>query len=175
MVQKEKPRRGRPRAYDPDTALAQATALFWDQGYADTSLDELSQATGMYRPSLYGAFGDKKALYLAALARYRDDGTQAIERALGGSVPLRQALERFYRAAIALYLSGDRNARGCFLIGTATTPAVMDPELRALLGGALGGFDRQVEARLRLALRARRVARRNRPADPRQNRLGDPA
>jgi len=151
MVQKEKLRRGRPRAYDPDTALAQATALFWSQGYADTSLDELSQATGMNRPSLYGAFGDKKALYLAALARYRDEGTRAIERALGGSAPLREALERFYRAAIALYLSGDGSARGCFLIGTATTPAVMDPELRALLGGALGGYDRLVEARLRLA------------------------
>jgi TetR/AcrR family transcriptional regulator, copper-responsive repressor len=151
MVQKEKPRRGRPRAYDPDTALTQATALFWDQGYAGTSLDDLSQATGMNRPSLYGAFGDKKALYLAALARYRDEGSAMIERALGGTAPLREALERFYLAAITLYLLGEYSARGCFLIGTATTPAVLDPEMRAVLGGALGEYDRLIEARLRLA------------------------
>ena len=67
MVQKEKVRRGRPRAYDPERALAQATAAFWDAGYSATSLDDLSAATGMNRPSLYGAFGDKHALYLKAI------------------------------------------------------------------------------------------------------------
>ena len=63
MVQKADSRRGRPRAYDPETALSQAMAVFWDAGYAATSLDDLSAATGMNRPSLYGAFGDKHALY----------------------------------------------------------------------------------------------------------------
>ena len=77
MVQKrsktaEKPRRGRPRQYDPDRALAGAADAFWQSGYAGTSLDELSAATGMNRPSLYAAFGDKSDLYLKTLERYRD-------------------------------------------------------------------------------------------------------
>src|SRR5215471_3491523 len=67
MVQKEPARRGRPRAYDPDTALAQAMAVFWRAGYAGTSLDDITVGTGMNRPSLYGAFGDKHRLYLHAL------------------------------------------------------------------------------------------------------------
>ena len=61
MVQKSEdtPRpRGRPRSYDPEQALAQATAAFWQAGYSATSLDTLALATGMNRPSLYVAVGD---------------------------------------------------------------------------------------------------------------------
>jgi AcrR family transcriptional regulator len=151
MVQKEPARRGRPRAYDPATALAQATAVFWNQGYAETSLDDLSRAMGMNRPSLYGAFGDKKSLYLAALAQYGEAGRQAIERALGQPESLRAALQRFYAAAIDLYLTGEEGARGCLLIGTATTEAVLDPEIRAALRDSLLGFEAQVAARLQHA------------------------
>ena len=50
-------RRGRPRAYEPELALARALDVFWKDGFAATSLDDLSAATGMNRPSLYGAFG----------------------------------------------------------------------------------------------------------------------
>ena len=65
-------RRGRPRAFEPEVALTQAMDLFWKEGFAATSLDELSAATGLNRPSLYGAFGDKRALYLQAYRRYRE-------------------------------------------------------------------------------------------------------
>ena len=51
--------RGRPRAFEPETALAQAMDVFWSDGFAATSLDDISAATGLNRPSLYGAFGDK--------------------------------------------------------------------------------------------------------------------
>ena len=60
-------RRGRPRAYDPQAALQQATDSFWRSGYSGTSLDKIGAATGMNRPSLYAAFGDKHTLYLKAL------------------------------------------------------------------------------------------------------------
>ena len=53
----------RPRAYDPDVALDQAMRVFWEAGYASSSLDDLGAAMAMSRPSLYGAFGDKEALY----------------------------------------------------------------------------------------------------------------
>ena len=81
--------RGRPRAYDPDVALDAAIAAFWRAGYTATSLDTLSEATGMNRPSLYGAFGDKHALYLAALKRYADQACAAMDVALDPSRPLR--------------------------------------------------------------------------------------
>ena len=69
MVQKNSaaPARGRPRSFDTDDVLARVRDTFWKYGYAGTSMDQLSAATGLHKPSLYGAFGDKKALYLAAL------------------------------------------------------------------------------------------------------------
>ncbi|HLI14186.1 MAG TPA: helix-turn-helix domain-containing protein [Alphaproteobacteria bacterium] len=153
MVQKLVPRRGRPRAYDPDAALARAMETFWDAGYAATSLDDLSAATGMNRPSLYGAFGDKRALYLETLERYRAAARAALKETLAGDRPLREALRHLYATALALYFSGEHGARGCYLIGTAATEAVLDPAVRAALAEALGEIDAAIEARIRLAQR----------------------
>ena len=71
-------RRGRPRAYQPEVALGKALDLFRKDGFAATSLDDLSAATGMNRPSLYGAFGDKRELYIKSYARYRADARAAM-------------------------------------------------------------------------------------------------
>jgi TetR/AcrR family transcriptional regulator, copper-responsive repressor len=155
MVQKSstKPlaKRGRPRAYDPDKALAKATAVFWDAGFAATSLDELSAATGMNRPSLYGAFGDKQALYGKALAGYRAGARAAMTEALGPGVPLGEALRRVYQSALAMYLPPGKPPRGCFMIGTAVTEAVLDDGVRESLSEGLRDIDRAFEARFRLA------------------------
>ena len=147
-------RRGRPRAYDPDTALAQIRDTFWDRGFAAASLDDLSAATGMNRPSLYGAFGDKRALYLETIARYRDLARQAMAEALGGDRPLRQALARVYESALDLYFSGGGEPRGCFLIGTGVAESVRDPEVRQAVGAALAEIDDAFAARIRQAQKA---------------------
>lgn len=60
----------RPRAFDRDQALLNAIRLFWAKGYAATSTEDLLQAMGIKRQSLYNAFGDKRQLYLEALATY---------------------------------------------------------------------------------------------------------
>jgi AcrR family transcriptional regulator len=157
MVQKESKRqeapkrRGRPRAYDPDAALARAIGSFWKAGYSGTSLDDLSAATGMNRPSLYGAFGDKRDLYLKALARYWDLSRAAMDEALAHDLPLRQALQRLYDKALSIYFSGKEGPRGCFAIGTATTEAVHDAKIRASLAQGFRMIDDAFEARIRLA------------------------
>jgi AcrR family transcriptional regulator len=152
MVQKQPKRiRGRPRAYDPDQALAQVMSVFWHSGFAGTSLDDLSAATGMNRPSLYGAFGDKRALYLKTLERYVAGGEQGLRAALNEPGSVDAALRRVYDRALALYLPEGGAPRGCFLITTAGTVAIEDPEARALLNGSLSGFDRAFEDRLRQA------------------------
>jgi AcrR family transcriptional regulator len=151
MVQKESPRRGRPRAYDPETALGRVRDTFWDAGFSGTSLDDLSAATGMNRPSLYGAFGDKRAIYQKTLERYRDMARQAMNEALGGDRPLREALRRVYDSALSLYFAREKNPRGCFMIGTGITEAVQDPDVRASVGDGLREIDRAFEARIRAA------------------------
>jgi AcrR family transcriptional regulator len=65
--------RGRPRAFDREAALAQATRLFWIKGFEATSIADLTEAMGIGSPSLYAAFGSKEALYTEALRHYREN------------------------------------------------------------------------------------------------------
>src|SRR3954449_6725735 len=149
MVQKSKPptaatepkRRGRPRAYEPDVALGKALDLFRTQGFAATSLDDLSEATGMNRPSLYGAFGDKRELYIKTYQRYRDNARAATGEIFRLDGPLRQQLERIYTVALDIYLSGEDGPRGCFTVMTAGSEAVADPDIRAMVQNALTELD----------------------------------
>ncbi|SDI80107.1 transcriptional regulator, TetR family [Paraburkholderia steynii] len=147
----EKRARGRPRAYDADDALSNATDAFWLGGYSGTSLDTLSDATGMNRPSLYAAFGDKHSLYLSTLDRYVEAGVQAMHLALRDDIPLAQALERVYDGALALYLPTGGEPRGCFLIGTAVVESKVDETVRTRLAQGLKSFDRAFEKRIRRA------------------------
>jgi AcrR family transcriptional regulator len=131
MVQKEARPRGRPRSFDPDEVLDTARAVFWNLGYAATSLDDLAAATGLNRPSLYAAFGDKHALYMAALERSATEGATALREALRTVAPLKALLHAIFDRSAEIYRSGDTGQRGCFVVGTAVTQAVDDPEARA--------------------------------------------
>jgi AcrR family transcriptional regulator len=145
MVQKNSSpppaRRGRPRQYDPDSALARAAAAFWKNGYAATSLDDLAAATGMNRPSLYAAFGDKRDLYLKTLERYQQQSRAASLQLLADSATLREFLTRFYDGALEIYRAGEAEARGCYSISTAPAQAASDPAVRAFLADSIRGTD----------------------------------
>lgn len=151
MVQKKNPpiaevpapkRRGRPRAYEPDVALAKALDLFRKDGFAGTSLDDLSAATGMNRPSLYGAFGDKRELYIKTYQRYRADARAAMQDIFKVELPIRKRLQRIYDVALDIYLSGEEGPRGCFTVMTAASEAVADPDIRAMVLEGFGELDK---------------------------------
>ena len=146
----EPKRRGRPRAYQPDVALGKALDLFRKDGFAATSLDDLSTATGMNRPSLYGAFGDKRALYIKSYQRYRDDARAAMIGIFRDEMPIRQRLQKIYAVALDIYLSGE-SPRGCFTVMTAASEAVADPEIRAMVLEGFAELDKAFAACFRLA------------------------
>jgi TetR/AcrR family transcriptional regulator, copper-responsive repressor len=150
MVQKSKPpaaanqpkRRGRPRAYEHEIALGRALDLFRTQGFAATSLDDLSETTGMNRPSLYGAFGDKRELYIRSYQRYRDEARASMVAIFREEMPVRQRLQRIFASALDIYLSGETGPRGCFTVVTAASEAVSDPEIRAMVLDGLSELDK---------------------------------
>jgi TetR/AcrR family transcriptional regulator, copper-responsive repressor len=144
-------RRGRPRAYQPEVALGKALDLFRQDGVAATSLDDLSAATGMNRPSLYGAFGDKRELYIKSYQRYRDDARAAMIDVFRIEMPIRNRLERIYSIALDIYLSGEAGPRGCFTVMTAASEAVGDPQIRAMVQEAFSELDRAFARCFRLA------------------------
>jgi TetR/AcrR family transcriptional regulator, copper-responsive repressor len=144
-------RRGRPRAYQPEIALGKALDLFRKDGFAATSLDDLSAATGMNRPSLYGAFGDKRELYIKSYERYRADARAATVDIFKDAQPIRQRLARIYAVALDIYLSGDEGPRGCFTVMTAASEAVADPQIRAMVLEGFADLDKAFAACFRLA------------------------
>jgi AcrR family transcriptional regulator len=144
-------RRGRPRAYQPEVALGKALDLFRKDGFAATSLDDLSAATGMNRPSLYGAFGDKRELYIKSYQRYREDARNAMQDIFRVPSPIRKRLERIYAIALDIYLSGESGPRGCFTVMTAASEAVSDPDIRAMVLEGFVELDKAFAACFRLA------------------------
>jgi AcrR family transcriptional regulator len=143
-------RRGRPRTYEPEVALGKALDLFRKEGFAATSLDDLSAATGMNRPSLYGAFGDKRELFIKSYQRYREDARAAMAGIFRDELPIRQRLARIYAVALDIYLSGD-SPRGCFTVMTAASEAVSDPDIRAMVLEGLAELDKAFAACFRRA------------------------
>jgi TetR/AcrR family transcriptional regulator, copper-responsive repressor len=150
-------RRGRPRAYQPDVALGRALDLFRKDGFAATSLDDLSAATGMNRPSLYGAFGDKRELYIKAYQRYRADAAAAMIDIFRDELPIRKRLQRIFAVALDIYLSGDGGPRGCFTVMTAASEAVADPDIRAMVLEGFCELDKAFAACFRLAKQKREL------------------
>ncbi len=144
-------RRGRPRADQPEIALGKALDLFRKDGFAATSLDDLSAATGMNRPSLYGAFGDKRELYIKSYRRYREDARAAMADIFRAELPIRKRLQRIYAVALDIYLSGEAGPRGCFTVMTAASEAVHDPDIRAMVLEGFAELDKAFAACFRMA------------------------
>ncbi len=131
--------RGRPRQFEPAQAIWKAVEVFWDNGYSGTSLDQLSAATRINRPSLYAAFGDKRAIYLRALSRFGDEMRRAMLALADSDEPLAQSLRTFYYGAITVYT--EHKPRGCLIFCTAPAEAVSEPEIRAMLQAVIDEID----------------------------------
>ena len=106
--------KGRPRSFDPDTALDRALRVFWEKGYEGTSLSDLTGAMGINRPSLYATFGDKEALFRKALDRYRDGPAAYVWKAMQEPTA-RAAIKKLLYGTVAT-LSDPRNPKGCLLV-----------------------------------------------------------
>jgi TetR/AcrR family transcriptional regulator, copper-responsive repressor len=148
---KQPSRRGRPRAYDPDVALENALSVFWENGYSATSLDMLSEATEMNRPSLYAAFGDKQSIYLKSFARIAERMGMEFSKRLNEENDIATALARFFAHAIDVYLSGESGRRGCFVMSTATAEAINDTHIQKSLAVVTNQIDSILEKRLACA------------------------
>ena len=139
---------GRPRIFDLEKAVHTAQKIFWRHGYEATSLAALAQAIGVHKPSLYAAYGDKRAIYRQAYTAYQKDAARLVESALG-KPRLRDALTVFFEADLDLF-SADENA-GCFMLATALPLAGTDPDIARGVRKALADLRSAVSGRLRQA------------------------
>jgi TetR/AcrR family transcriptional regulator, copper-responsive repressor len=149
-----RPPRGRPREYDPGAALAAALGEFRRRGYTATSLDHLSQATNMGRPSLYAAFGNKLDLYRQAVRRYADESAERRRRALFDERSLAKGLDAYFGAIVDAYLSPEGEPLGCPVLSVISGEAAADPEIGAELSAAVDRIDSLFQRRMTMAAEA---------------------
>ncbi|WP_200934020.1 TetR/AcrR family transcriptional regulator [Microbacterium sp. Leaf320] len=104
---------GRPRSFDREQALDTAMRVFWERGYAETSVADLTARLGISAPSLYAAFGDKRTLFEEAVARYEASPESVTTAGTTGTTP-REVLEKMLDSAAREYVSDD-HPRGCLV------------------------------------------------------------
>ena len=123
----------RPRTFDEGDVIAAARDEFWDRGYAATSVDDLTAATGLGKGSLYGAFGDKHSLYLRALDDYIASSLDEVRAGLRDpNIGAYERLARHIRGQVKA-IAADKSRRGCLMAKSAAE---------------LGGTDDAVETKV---------------------------
>ena len=118
-----KPKRGRPASIDKPAALQSMVELFRSKGYAAVSLDDLSSVTGLSRPSLYRAFGNKVSMYLGAIDAFGVQVGREAAPQLFASDSLKADIANFLNAMLTIYYRDPEVTPGCLVFGTAPSAA----------------------------------------------------
>ena len=139
--------RGRPRTFDPDTALRTALDLFWERGYEGTSLTDLAEAMGIASASIYACFGNKENLFHQVMALYGTTSGEPPRRALRQQPTARAAIHAMLRATAAEITRPD-TPHYCMLILAAPTGAVENHPVREFLAGLRRGMLAEIRDRL---------------------------
>lgn len=116
----------RPRSFDEGAVLDKAVEVFRARGFEGASIEDLERATGLRRASLYGAFGDKRAVYLAALRRYDSTNAERMMTQISAAPTGRKALERLFSIVIEQSVA---DPCGCLLANAASENASRDPKV----------------------------------------------
>ncbi|MBO6559645.1 MAG: TetR/AcrR family transcriptional regulator [Nisaea sp.] len=146
--------RGRPRKTDPEAALQDIVRVFWEKGFEGASLSDLTAASGMAKPGLYAAFGDKQAMYAKALTHYFNGiSGSPLADLVNSSDPLRDVLRRYF-VSIVETARDPTTPSGCFVVNSLIESGSMPAALVALSRE----FDRRRRDAFRTRLRAAQQA-----------------
>src|SRR5262245_38330994 len=141
----------RPREFDEAEVVQAARDQFWLHGFNGTSLDDLTVVTGLGRGSLYGAFNDKRGLFLRAL----DDYAAAVmgELLVDLRDPEKSGRDRVvdHIRLITKLLIADTKGRGCLMAKSAAELGASDKEVARRVRKWLDRYQRDLAEAIRVA------------------------
>ncbi|MDK4731298.1 TetR/AcrR family transcriptional regulator [Rhizobium sp. CNPSo 3490] len=141
--------RGRPREFDMDAALDAALRVFSERGYYATSISDLTEAMDLASGSIYKAFKDKRGVFLAAFARYRQLGRRRLEAMIASVQTGREKV--FQMVMYYTELSyGDAGRKGCLVVGGANDFSLLDEEAAANVATAFAADEKLMADLIRL-------------------------
>jgi TetR/AcrR family transcriptional repressor of nem operon len=153
----------RPREFEHEAVLDRAMRIFWSRGYEATSVQDLVDHMGIQRGSLYATFGDKRALFLAAIDRYDRVVTAKLLAALDEPASGAEAIRRFFELKIEWAVAANR-PRGCLVTNSATELASRDRRTANQVGAVLTKIEAAFQ---RAVVRAQEAGEIDRRRDPR--------
>ena len=148
----------RTRQFDERSALMAATLEFWEKGYEGTSMQDLEDAMGLTRTSIYNAFGNKRQLFERVLACYQESVLVALFVEMDGAPDIREGVRRLLNAVLAIHFDED-NPGGCLVVLSVLESEQHDEHSRAMLEQAMQELKRALQSRLSKAKRAGELAK----------------
>ncbi len=161
----------RPRAFDEKEALDAAIACFWRRGLEATSVRDLAAEMGINGPSLYNAFGDKRALFIRALERYAELWMRERIVRLESEASPKSAIRQFLRELIERSIA-DRDRRGCLIVNSALEISPHDVELRGVIASYLREIEMFFQRCLERGQQAREIQSNMDPCETARHFLG---
>jgi len=152
----------RPKEFDPERALLKAMNVFWRLGYESTSVEALMREMGIARQSLYDTFGDKRALYLKALAFYRDRTNGAMQRMLESTPSVKAGFAKLLYGLAAE--TREQHERGCLLLSANLQRDPKDALVNELLRDNQARVEAIFDSALRRAQKAGELSAKEDPA-----------
>jgi len=130
----------RVKLFDEQEVLTKAMNLFWKQGYAATSVQDLVSHLGINRASLYDTFGDKEQLFRKSFELYRKANIKGLKQFLGSHEDIREGFAKLFDKAIQEAIE-DTDRKGCFVVNTTTELVPNDESITEVLESNKSDFE----------------------------------
>jgi len=137
----------RTRQFDERQALTAAILQFWEKGYEGTSLQDLEEAMGLTRTSIYNAFGNKRQLFERVLSCYQESVLASLFVAMDSAANIRDGVRRLLDAALGIHFDKD-NPGGCLVVLSVLESEQHDEHSRAMLEQTMQELKRLLQSRL---------------------------
>jgi TetR/AcrR family transcriptional repressor of nem operon len=130
----------RVKLFDESEVLTKAMNLFWKQGYAATSVQDLVSHLGINRASLYDTFGDKEQLFKKSFELYRKNNIEGLKQFFDTQNNVREGFARLFENAIEEAIN-DEDRKGCFVVNTTTELVPNDDSIAVTLEDNKSDFE----------------------------------
>lgn len=153
----------RHREFDEYEVLTAAMNTFWSQGYEGTSIQDLENATGLTRTSIYNAYGNKRQLFQTIIEHYQDNVLAHLVALLDSGSTIQESVKKLLIGSIDLHFRQDTPG-GCLILLSVLERDQHDEETTEMLEGILNQLQKTLQSKMTAALK-RGELKKN--ADPR--------
>ena len=143
----------RTRQFDERQALVSAMLVFWEKGYEGTSIQDLEQAMGLKRTSIYNAFGNKRRIFERVMACYKESVMAALFVEMDNAPNIREGVRRLLNSALNIHFDED-NPGGCLVVLSVLEGGQLDPRVQADMQQSIQDLKNALQLRLKRAKKA---------------------